>query len=328
MALSAAAVHLSLHPKLQAKDSCGDCHAVIQQQWRSTLHAYALGPGVIGQFDLFEDDQIKDCLTCHAPMLDTTQHDGDILENSEAVGCKACHGRIDRSHSDPGENTSRSTPGHEICVDCHQFGDEGILVNGKPLENTATEWLQSKYSQIGVTCIDCHMPAGQHQIKGIHDAEMTRSALSISAVIKGNQVIVSVTNRGAGHALPTYITPRIRVLWKQLDGRVLEIASLQRKMTWHETDGWHEIEDTRLMPQQTRTLSFDIADDSKGSIEVWVDPDADYYERVYPAILGAMKELDSSSSSQSMIRDAMSKAGQSSYRLYSLNCNHDEGVCQ
>ncbi|MCG7938709.1 MAG: cytochrome c family protein [Candidatus Thiodiazotropha lotti] len=301
-----------------------DCHEKVIDQWRHSLHAKALSPGVLGQFALFDGETIADCLSCHFPNTET----GEALGNwSGSVSCFSCHGHLTSPH--PSEvPVTRSPVTYESCVYCHQFVDNGILVNGKPLENTVEEWRQSLYPRQGITCISCHLQEGNHYIRGIHDPEMTRSGLIVSGLRNQNQIEITLQNQGAGHALPTYITPRIRVQWKNARGQSIPITTVQRKMDWNETRGWTEIHDSRLQPHEQRTIHFNTDNTAVGYIEIWVDPDADYYERVYPAILKAMNESDVSQESKDMIRSAMQVAGQSSYLLYSLRCGPDDGACQ
>ena len=57
-----------------------------------------------------------------------------------------------------------------------------------------------------------------------------------------------------------------------------------------------------------------------GDIEVWVDPDADYYDRVYPVILDAQKQTEVAETAINQIKLAMNRAGNSSYLLLGLGC--------
>jgi hypothetical protein len=107
----------------------------------------------------------------------------------------------------------------EFCKSCHQFNPDDFALNGKLIENTYEEWRQSAYAQEGIQCQTCHMPDRRHLWRGIHDIEMVQQALSItivpnaSAYTPGEQIqaVMTVTNVGAGHYLPTYVTPKIVV---------------------------------------------------------------------------------------------------------------------
>lgn len=314
-------------------ESCGLCHVEQFKQWTDSYHANAVSPGLLGQLVLFEKNQIVACFECHVPAEDQQEiYFSDASKPVQGVDCTYCHIR-DGSRFGPKDveitphGPVKSDPlfkKSEFCKTCHQFGDEGILVNGKALENTFTEWQMSQYSEEGKTCQSCHMPDGSHKFKGIHDREMVRSGLAVNAERTQTGLILTLINKGAGHALPTYITPRIRVLWNGVDGTTETITIIQRKMDWHPDTGWTELFDTRLMPGEIRTKVYKPKKDIAGTIEVWVDPDADYSERVYPAIIAAMKESSVDDKSIRQINEAQIAASQSSYRLLLLRCDAGE----
>ena len=67
-------------------------------------------------------------------------------------------------------------------------------------------------------------------------------------------VFLFAGNTGAGHALPTYITPRIRLrIASTATGRAAEHV-IQRSMAWSTESGWEELADTRLLPSEWATL--------------------------------------------------------------------------
>jgi len=60
------------------------------------------------------------------------------------------------------------------------------------------------------------MPLRSHTWKGVHDVEMVRSAMAFDITTAGVtadtvSVRVAIRNVGAGHHLPTYVTPKIIV---------------------------------------------------------------------------------------------------------------------
>ena len=59
------------------------------------------------------------------------------------------------------------------------------------------------------------------------------------------------------------------------------------------------------MPGEKRQIKIDLNSNKPGEIEVWVDPDADYYERVYPAILAAMIESQAPDKAIHLIRQSI-----------------------
>ncbi|NIA02715.1 MAG: hypothetical protein GWO88_00660 [Planctomycetia bacterium] len=317
--------------------SCGVCHVQQYTQWNDSYHAEATSPGLLGQLPLLDEEEVRDCFSCHLP--DTKQQNNYLENNSNAihgVDCSYCHIRNEQRY---GPREKQLTPHGEVkfdplfkksefCKDCHQFGNEGILVNGKPLENTYVEWQSSRYPAEGKSCQSCHMPSADHDFKGIHNLNMVRSGLSLQAKFNDTELIITLTNKGAGHALPTYITPRIRVLWKGDNGIEKPIATIQRKMNWQAESGWTEVFDTRLMPDEKRKIVFNTESDNAGYIEVWVDPDADYSDRVYPAIIEALVESNGPDSPVNQINQAQEIASTSNYLLYKLRCNAGkQGEC-
>ena len=317
----------------ESKD-CGLCHRPQYAQWKGSWHAKAASPGLIGQLALFEQETIKDCLNCHSPRKDPDSINlTDDLKANPGVDCASCHIRGQQRfgpknvkltphgsvHADPLFSQS------QFCLPCHQFGEDGIKVNGKPLENTFEEWQKSRYATEGKTCQHCHMPAKAHEFKGIHDRDMVRSGLLVKVFRKKQTFEIHLTNRGAGHALPTYITPKIRVIWTGDNGVNLQLASIQRKMNWQAKTGWSEIFDTRLMPDENRVIIKKLPEGSAGYIEVWVDPDADYTERVYPAIIKIMNESSTENLAVRQVQKALMSGLKSSYRLYQFRCEAGEG---
>jgi hypothetical protein len=139
----------------------------------------------------------------------------------------------------------------EFCGSCHRQVLPDFLSGGNVelvLQDTYTEWARSKYNTadkaIGRTCQDCHMPrepgldvdlgnkrpshlflGGSYdiaRISGSHTAYTeSKRFLQQAATIEitpvrtgkdGVELIVKVTNSGAGHNLPTGVTD-LRQMW-------------------------------------------------------------------------------------------------------------------
>lgn len=248
------AIEASLDPA-----SCGECHADQFAQWRSSLHSHTMSPGIRWQMQIADLKTAKSCLRCHAPMTEQlallSQERGwsgsrnappdYIPENLHRQGlvCAACHVRAHVRHGplaskpDVDRNVHGGFEEHDaysdsrFCANCHQFAEDGPRVNGKLRQDTYEEWLATDFAQQGTHCQSCHMPGRQHIWRGIHDKEMTRSALSVELAAQpaadgAYQLQATVTNTGAGHHLPTYIVPEIVLHLEVLDaeGRVRELA--------------------------------------------------------------------------------------------------------
>jgi hypothetical protein len=202
------ALEASLHP-----ESCGTCHPAQLADWRTSLHARAMGPGVKGQLvEMLDTDPASalQCYTCHAPLTEQqeklvnplgTFRPNPVFDASlQAAGitCAGCHVRGHQRFGPPGRDGSlasaapRATLPHngvtrtsafrraEFCKVCHQFPADGYALNGKLLENTYNEWRASPFAAAGVPCQDCHMPDRRHLWRGIHDPDMVRSGVTVT----------------------------------------------------------------------------------------------------------------------------------------------------
>jgi hypothetical protein len=234
----------SLHP-----ERCGICHPAQFADWRTSWHAAAAGPGVLGQLRTMlanDPDQALSCLVCHAPLGEQAPlargegglepnpvFDGALL--GKGLTCASCHVRGHQRFGPPrrdGTLESQAprqalphagatrTPAFlvsEFCRGCHQFEATGLALNGKLLENTYAEWKASRFAREGVQCQDCHMPDRRHLWRGIHDPDMVRSGLTITVETDAARyhpgetatVTLRVVSTGIGHAFPTYVTPRV-----------------------------------------------------------------------------------------------------------------------
>jgi hypothetical protein len=113
----------------------------------------------------------------------------------------------------------------EFCGACHEMH----TLKGFPLFTTYTEWKNSPYSLEEITCQKCHMPEDPmrspvdrpykssliltaHGFKGGHSVEQVRRALDLVIIppLKKEpfEVRIDVTNREAGHTIPTGIPSR------------------------------------------------------------------------------------------------------------------------
>ena len=142
------------------------------------------------------------------------------------------------------------------------------------------------------------MPDRRHLWRGIHDADMVRSGLSIEAagpktrVGTGDVVSLALTVKSVrvGHAFPTYVTPKVVLRAELIDaaGAVVE-GSREERVIAREIalDLSREIADTRLLPGQAATLRYRRRLPAAGisaRLSVVVYPDA-FYTSFYEALL-------------------------------------------
>ena len=341
----------SLHP-----DACGSCHPAQLADWRESLHAAAMGPGVAGQLiEMRERDPSSalSCFTCHAPLAEqapivaqgntaVANPEYDAVLGGQGLPCAGCHVRRHERFGPPRRDGSlasgapRETLPHggvtrtpaflksEFCRDCHQFTSDGFALNGKLLENTYNEWKASRFAREGVQCQDCHMPVRRHRWRGIHDAEMVRSGLTISAKADapryqpGDVAVVRlrVTSTRVGHAFPTYVTPRVVLSAELVDGAGQSIAgSRQEKIIGREValDLSREAFDTRLGPGRSATLEYRIKVPARGTrarLAVVVEPDA-FYAAFFEVLL-----RQGAGRGEAQIRQALDAARRSPFTVF------------
>ena len=335
-----------------APEDCGQCHAEQLQQWRTSRHALAFSPGLVGQLLTFDAADTAECMRCHAPLAEQraafeAARTLGVAHKPEKQGlaaagnsCGGCHVRQHRRFGPPQRGTGAvgaselPTPhggvfrtsffeSSEFCSGCHQFPSEQAI-NGKPLENTYAEWKASAQAAAGVSCQTCHMPDRGHLSRGIHDPATVASGLTPRILADQSGVRFEITNSGVGHAFPTYVTPKVVMRAVALDAEgkprpdTLVSHVIARRVSY---DGarWSEASDTRLLPGQTASLELPW----NGSLRIraWLDvfPD-DYYENaVYREL---METLPRGSEALHLIALAKSQAAASRFRLFETELPH------
>ncbi|MDP6484379.1 MAG: multiheme c-type cytochrome [Nitrospinota bacterium] len=333
--------------------SCGACHPAQLEDWKTSLHAKAMGPGVVGQW-ADNPAGAGDCVGCHAPLAEqqpyrvarsgaAVRNEGYVkdLEKGGLV-CAACHVRGHERFGPPeagkplGPSVEKSPHGgvtrttaferSEFCRTCHQH-PMSAAVNGKPIENTYVEWKEGPYSKLGVQCQDCHMPGRKHLWRGIHDKEMTARAVTLGVVVPlGKKAVpgravarISLTNTGAGHMFPTYMIPAVFIKAELLDenGKTVEgsrrVDRIQRRLEYE--GGWVERSDTRIAPGKTRVFDYN-APNPRGAkrLHVFVEVHPDdYYGATF---FPSLLQGRMSARARGLIEKARDHAMSSPYVLY------------
>jgi hypothetical protein len=285
-----------------------------------------MGPGVYGQLLDMEPATSTVCATCHTPLseqLPALAHRNtygpnkafDAALQQQGLVCAACHVRQHQRFGPPrradlpplpagtpvphgGFMESVAFQHAEFCKSCHQFNPEDFALNGKLIEDTYNKWRQSVYAKEGRHCQHCHMPDRRHLWRGIHDADMVKQALSITvAPLAASyqpgdtiQTVITMTNSGAGHYLPTYVTPKIFVQVQLLDAQGQSIpGSAQEAVIGREVtlDLSAEVYDTRIPPKASHAFTYTQVMPITATVlrvRVVVHPDH-FYERFFAAIL-------------------------------------------
>lgn len=282
--------------KSLAPVSCGTCHPAQLADWKTSLHARSMGPGVAGQLvTMWRDDpeSARLCLSCHAPLAEqqpytdrgTANPGFDAGLQHAGLACATCHVRRHERFGPPRRDGSTAPSGPRdalphngvtrtpafrqsaFCASCHQFTADGFALNGKLLENTYEEWKRSPAARDGRQCQDCHMPDRRHLWRGIHDPEMVKSGVEISVTTArpryrtGDELtaLIVVKSVAVGHYFPTYVTPRVVVRAGLVDAKGGPVAgTAQEYVIAREValDLSREISDTRIPPGERASFSY------------------------------------------------------------------------
>ena len=120
---------------------------------------------------------------------------------------------------DHGSKYSEFITKSDFCGSCHQYENQ----NGILISDTFGEWKRSKYARSGATCQSCHMPGSpgrvsslgpvrprvaDHSFGGPDKNPALRDAATLVLKLGKRdedklQILATVTNVGAGHAIPT-----------------------------------------------------------------------------------------------------------------------------
>jgi Cytochrome c554 and c-prime len=296
----------SLHP-----EKCAACHPAQYGDWVTSVHAGSMGPGVSGQLrelHRWEPAKALTCYTCHAPLAEQRpgHADYDATLASKGIVCAGCHVRgwqrfgpprrdgsleSDRPRAELPHNGVTRTDAFlraEFCRDCHQFPSDGLALAGKLLQNTYEEWRASPAAAAGIQCQDCHMPDRRHRWQGIHDPDLVRNALAFEVTHDDDGVTLSITNTGAGHLLPTYVTPRLVVSGALVDEAGRSLPGSEREAVIGRQvslDLTAERFDTRLAPGQAALFHIRLTDNAAAvRFRVRVEPDH-FYTEFFAALL-------------------------------------------
>ena len=336
----------SLEASLLPED-CGTCHPDQYADWQTTVHSGAYSPGLSGQLVNWEQNAfatVQSCLVCHGPLSEQSARlsaGGEWVPNpsfdpalrDHGIVCAACHVRGMRRHGPPRRDGSvdaspQGSPhggvvrteffeDSRFCAGCHQFGPGGAAPNGKPLENTFTEWENSRYAAEGIVCQTCHMPDRRHLWRGIHDPEMVRSGVTVEWTISDAVAGLRVTNTGTGHRFPTYATPEVLVSVQLLDADRQPIGdasaehAIARRIAYR-GGAWVELSDTRLLPDSGVSVTVPVPPEARHMrASITVLPDA-FYREVFEILLTGIL----SDTSRALLSDAARQAEGSPFRIF------------
>lgn len=344
------ALEASLDPS-----ACGQCHIDQYQQWSTSLHAHTMGAGIQWQLQLMSQEQGNKCLRCHAPLAEqkalvALQQNWPNAPSEAAPGwlptkladaglaCAACHVRRHHRYGPPartqladelphnGFTASRAFQDSGFCAACHQHReqDKPPRINGKLQVDTWAQWQASPQAQQDIHCQNCHMPDRKHLWRGIHDADMTREAIDVQLKLERLapdtvNVEAIVQNTGAGHHFPTYMVPKVELVFS-----LRQAGSDRERVIHRHIIGWQvnvalteEVFDTRIPAGESQLVDFPlILPDTDTAWEISMVMDVkprEHYERTFRQSMKMADKLPAAT--QSTLRRAIQEAEATHYRL-------------
>lgn len=194
---------------------CADCHPAIYAEHEQNTHGLA-----------FQDTETRlatrnfrreDCIRCHTPRpvfetgigMTPMQRWTDLEEGNTCMSCHWKKGYDYAQFSGGAQCKTAFDPrvGEvQACASCHRIA------------GTPDQWSRAEHGhKAGKVCIDCHMPlvtrpvavgeppreVRSHVFPASHNEKQLRRAYAFDVAIEGNEVVVRVTNKGAGHNFPT-----------------------------------------------------------------------------------------------------------------------------
>ncbi|MBX3461642.1 MAG: hypothetical protein KF830_00585 [Planctomycetes bacterium] len=194
---------------------CRSCHEDVYAEWHGSHHQIAFSNPEVRA--LSDDFRKEECMDCHLPRpLAVTGFGKRTLPRrthfDEGISCISCHlgadggilGRRDRPEVPCRPRASAEFLAVDACASCHnQHG-------------TTDQWRASHFAAQGTDCSSCHMPevtrhrpdgstrmGRGHVYRGAHDPATLRQAGRFEVQRDGGEVVLALTNVGAGHNFPT-----------------------------------------------------------------------------------------------------------------------------
>ncbi|HEY6477107.1 MAG TPA: cytochrome c3 family protein [Polyangia bacterium] len=247
-----------------ASQTCGDCHGAAFEGWSVSTHAAAATNPIYRAGFRAEPRQF--CVDCHTST-------GARVE--EGIACGSCH--VSREASGPAGGHVLALRARAdlrdpaFCKDCHEFAtpafEGGVQrMTDLPMQRTYSEWLAYRAAGGGGTCQSCHMPGGDHTMRGAHDVELLRRSLAVTASADARGARLTLASIGVGHRFPTgdlfrHLTVEVRAAgdagedaWRVVDrmGRMFETRLDGATMRAYKV----ETADTALAPGSPRVVAL------------------------------------------------------------------------
>src|SRR5216683_4110162 len=228
-----------------APESCGVCHGDKLEEWRTSLHARAFSPGVVGQSDT------------------TAPHGGvtRVPEFEKSEFCAACHQfpQSQAINGKPLENTlveweqSPAARSGVTCQSCH-MPERKHLWRGIHDPDMVRSGLTPEF---------------------VAEPQAARFRLTSTGI--GHAFPTYVTPKVIMKAIALDETGR------PIPGS--EVGHVIQRQVEFVDDDWIERADTRLLPGQSATLEISWPKSSRVKFWLEVQPDDFYHRHVYPNLL-------------------------------------------
>ena len=281
---------------LKARD-CGTCHLEIYQEWQTSLHAKAfIDPFFTAYLKKDKGDPTCSVchtpLENQSPIIISSESgrydDLKMLPNpkfdpelqQEGVTCAACHVK-DGIIFGPYRKQSLNAPHpvaydekflkKSLCKQCHEVPEKDFSLLDEGICSTGMESDSGIWSARGYVCQDCHMPAvnrplmagfparegRKHLWPGAYSTSQLQKVFSFKADRTEDNLIITITNSGAGHKAPTGDTDRFIVLdffWIDEKGQKTALNSIEfkRQLVWQPV--MFVLSDNRLGPGESTKI--------------------------------------------------------------------------
>jgi cytochrome c554/c'-like protein len=264
----------------QTASECRSCHTDVWDEWTKSYHGQAWTDPMVQA--LSNGFRMTECIDCHAPQpIHLTGVDQRVAPRShsrnDGVDCLSCHILEDGVSVAAGRNIDTSaTAGACRPVHVPSMTDSSSCAGCHNQHETLNELAESGMDK---TCLDCHMrPAERvgrsgrsHLFPGAHSIEMHRKAVELEVEIKDGEVVASVTNRGAGHNVPTDARHRSYNLWITFYDSRGNIVGKREQMINGEYRLYYRSdfrESTQLRHGKTRSGTWPLPDGQSGKATV------------------------------------------------------------
>ncbi|MBI4178433.1 hypothetical protein HY522_03285 [bacterium] len=162
-----------------APESCGECHTAQYNQWSKSVHAHAMGPGVVGQLMGFSPKDAAACRLCHAPLDRQQSHTFDVKPPApgrspdqiwpvEEVQTQIYDS--DTELPNPAYDTSLAKKAI-VCAACHVrngvvYGPPPLPDPAKPRQKSPHPIRYTSYFESAEFCRACHQFSPDNAING------------------------------------------------------------------------------------------------------------------------------------------------------------------